>query len=382
MDLPRYVVDAVEFQGRGLREVARSVGRSPAWVHNQLAAYRRGGYGALGPQSRAPKTSPRLMSASIEDEIVSIRKTLVDAGLDAGPHTIHYHLGLRHDSVPSVSSIWRALKRRGFVVAQPQKKPRSSWQRFESELPNETWQADITHWLLADGTEVDILDFIDDHSRVVVGADVRLTTKAQDVMDSFHKAAKTWGYPASCLTDNGAVFNARSRKGRVTFEVGLEKLGIEYKHSRPYHPQTCGKIERFHQTLKLWLRQQRPASSIEQLQDQLDWFVNYYNAVRPHRARDRKPPVIAFNARDKAVPGTPVSKRHLRVLKTKVDSGGKVFLRHDSKRFHIGIGRPWAGKPVRLYINELEVRVVTMEGELLRRLTIDPAKTYQPQNGW
>lgn len=377
VDLARYVVDAVVFQGRGVREVARSVGRSPSWVSGRCSAYRLGGYGALEPRSRAPLSQPSRTPEAVEDSIVALRKQLLEAGLDGGAHTIHYHLGL---GAPSVSTIWRVLKRRGFVVPQPQKKPRSAWLRFESELPNETWQADITHWRLADGSAVDILDFIDDHSRVVVGATVRATTRAQDVIDTFHQSAAKWGYPASCLTDNGAVFNARSRKGRVTFEVALEKLGIEYKHSRPYHPQTCGKIERFHQTLKRWLIKQPPVETIEELQAQIDWFVDYYNCVRPHRAKDRRPPIQAFEARDKATPGTPVSKRHLRVRTDKIDSGGKVSLRHDSKMFHIGVGRPWAGTKVRLYINDLEVRVVTMEGELLRRLTLDLTTGYQKQS--
>lgn len=377
VDLARYVVDAVVLQGRGVREVARSVGRSPAWVSGRCRTYRLGGYEALEPRSRARLTYPDRTPQWLEDKIIELRKALSGSGLDAGAATIRYHLG---PEAPSTSTIWRVLKRRGFVVDQPRKKPRSAWLRFESELPNETWQADITHWSLASGAVVDILDFIDDHSRVVTGAVVRPTTRAQDVIDTFHEIAAVWGYPASCLTDNGAVFNARSRKGRVTFEVALEKMGIEYKHSRPYHPQTCGKIERFHQTLKRWLIKQPKAETIEQLQAQLDWFVDYYNNVRPHRAKNRRPPIEAFNARDKAKPGTPMAKRHLRVRTDKIDSGGKVSLRHDSKMFKIGVGRPWAGTKVRLYINDLEVRVVTMEGELLRRLTIDPTKSYQKQN--
>ncbi len=228
----------------------------------------------------------------------------------------------------------------------------------------------------------EILDFIDDHSRVVTGATVRLVFKAQDVLDSFHHNAVKWGYPASCLSDNGAVFNARSRKGRVTFEVALGKLGIGYKHSRPYHPQTCGKVERWHQTLKKHLRTRQAAETIEELQAQIDWFVNYYNTLRPHRACGRKPPIGRWEARDKAGPGTPLPKRHFRVRTDKVDYAGKVSLRHDSKMIHIGIGRPWKGTKVRLYIADLEVRVVTMDGELLRRLTIDPRRNYQPQNPW
>lgn len=382
MDLARHAVDAVVFEGRGVREVARSVGRSPGWVCDLVKRYRLGGYEAIEPRPRVARSHPNKVSDEIEQEIVDLKKSLTDIGVDSGPNSVQHHLSLRHDKVPSVATIWRILKRRGFVEKQPQKKPRAAWLRFESQLPNETWQADITEWALSDGTKVEILDFIDDHSRVIVGAKVRRVFKAQDVVDTFHENAKLWGYPASCLTDNGAVFNARSRKGRVTFEVALGKLGIGYKHSRPYHPQTCGKIERWHQTLKKHLRTRSKVDTIEELQAQLDWFVNYYNTIRPHRACGRKPPMIRFNARDKATPATPVPSKHFRVLKSRVDYSGKVSVRHNSKLFHIGIGRPYAGTKVRLYIKDLEVRVVTYEGELLRSLVLDPTRNYQPQNSW
>lgn len=379
MDLARYVVDAVELEGRSMAEVARSTGRSVGWVHKMVHRYRRGGYESLEPQSRAPQKVVGRVAGEIEQRIVELHKALVDIGTDAGAASVHHHLGA---DAPSVTTVQRVLKRRGFVKTQPQKKPRSAWLRFESELPNETWQADITQWTLADGTVVEILDFIDDHSRVLVGAKVVLVFKAQDVVDAFHENAQVWGYPASCLTDNGAVFNARSRKGRVTFEVALGKLGIDYKHSRPYHPQTCGKIERWHQTLKKHLRTRPVAASIEELQSQIDWFVNYYNTVRPHRSCGRKPPITRWHARDKAGPGTPTAKRHFRTRKDKVSVGGHITLRHDSKLFKIGIGRAYAGTKVRLYIADLDIRVVTMEGELLRHLVLDPSVRYQRQNPW
>src|SRR5262245_43587281 len=146
MDLTRYVVDAVEIEHRSMAEVARSVGRSVGWVHKMVKRYRLCGYEALAPRSRARKSQASKMSETYEDEICELRKSLSEAGLDAGAGTIWAHLKMRHDKVPSESSIWRCLKRRGFIVPQPQKKPRSAWLRFESELPNETWQADVTHW--------------------------------------------------------------------------------------------------------------------------------------------------------------------------------------------------------------------------------------------
>jgi transposase InsO family protein len=104
--------------------------------------------------------------------------------------------------VPSVSTIWRILARRGFIEAQPQKRPHASLIRFEAALPNECWQADVTHWHLRNKADVEILDFIDDHSRLIVAARVvAASTKVHDVVETFHAAGTTWGYPASVLTD-------------------------------------------------------------------------------------------------------------------------------------------------------------------------------------
>ena len=146
-------------------------------------------------------------------------------------------------------------------------------------------------------------------------------------------------------------------------------------------PQTCGKIERWHQTLKRFLSKQAPARSIAELQLQVDRFVSYYNKERPHRARGSMTPLTAFEALDNARPGSPVAKTHFRVRTDKVDSCGKVTLRHDSKLFHIAIGRRHKGTPIRLYVADLDIRIVTLDGTLLRHLTLDTSRTYQPSGG-
>lgn len=378
MQLARYVVDAVVVDNRSIRDVARAHGVSKSWVAVLVARYRDGGYDALHPRSKRPLGSPGRVADTVEDRIIEIRKLLSGDGFDAGAHTIRHHLAKELDPAPSVSTIWRVLKRRGFTVPEPKKQPKSSFIRFEAALPNECWQSDITHWHLAGAIGVEIIDFIDDHSRLIVGADVRSVTKEADVVASFHNAGQRWGYPASLLTDNGAVFNARSRKGKTVLESELESLGIIYKHSRPYHPQTCGKIERWHQTLKRFLAKQPPATSIATLQAQVDRFVDYYNDERPHRARDRQTPRQAFDCRDKAAPGSPIAATHFRVRTDRVDTSGSVTLRHESELLHIGIGRRYAGTRVHLYVADLDVRVMTFDGELIRQLTIDPSRDYQP----
>lgn len=172
--------------------------------------------------------NPRAVGAELEDQIVRLRKTLTRKGFDADAETIAAHLAAAGvQPVPAVSTIWRILSRRGFVIPQPQKRPRSSWRRFCPEQPNERWQADITHWQLADGTDVEILHILDDHSRLCLAADARRITKGGDVVASFGKAFIRWDTPAGVLTDNGAVFTAKERgEGRVALEVELGLLGV------------------------------------------------------------------------------------------------------------------------------------------------------------
>ena len=209
MSLAMLVVTAVRIEGRTKAEVSRDYGVSPRWVYELCRRFDAEGEAGLEPRSRRPRGSPRQTPVQIEDEIVELRKALADEGLDAGANTIAYHLTKAHGGAPSVATIWRILSGRGFVTAQPQKRPRSSFIRFQADQPNERWQADITHWHLADDTEVEILNVIDDHSRFLVASDVRRITKAADVVATFHRAAAAHGFPASMLTDNGAA-DARS----------------------------------------------------------------------------------------------------------------------------------------------------------------------------
>jgi transposase InsO family protein len=383
MSLARLVVTAVRTEGRTKAEVSRDYGVSPRWVYELVRRFDAQGEAGLEPRSRRPHGSPRQTPVQVEEEIVELRKALADEGLDAGAHTIAYHLSKRHGTTPSVATIWRILSRRGFVTPQPQKRPRSSFVRFEAEMPNERWQADITHWKLAGGAEVEILNVIDDHSRFLVASHARAITKAADVVASFHRAAAAHGFPASMLSDNGSVFTAVPRKGRCAIELETAALGIRYLHSSPYHPQTCGKVERFHQTLKRWLAKQEPASTLPELQEMLDRFGSYYNGVRPHRSLGRRTPAEAFGARPKATPALPGFQipSHYRVRKDRIDSCGKLTIRHNSRLHHIGLGRRFKGTRVLVLVRDLQVRVITEEGELLRELTLDLTRDYQPQDG-
>ena len=379
MGLERYVVDAVVLEGRSPTEIARRHGISRSWLYRLVERYRQGGYAALEPRSRRPRSCPHRTTPEIETAIVALRAELAEAGHDAGPATIVHHLGRRFAGVPSVATVWRILRRRGLITPQPHKRPRSSFVRFEAALPNELWQADTTHWHLADGSDIEILDLLDDHSRLLLAADAFRTVKAADVVRSFHAAAEAHGLPAALLTDNGAVFSGGPRRGRVLLESELDRLGIAAKHSTPNHPQTCGKVERFHQTLKRYLARQPPAGSLEVLQRQLDAYRRYYNAVRPHRALRGGTPLSTFEGRLKARPAVVRPAAYYRIRRDRVSKAGNVTVRYLSRLRHIGLGKAHVGEPVRLLIAEDYVRVVGEDGSLLRELVLDASRDYQPR---
>ena len=163
-------------------------------------------------------------------------------------------------------------------------------------------------------------------------------------------------------------------------ELELKRLGVLFKNSRPYHPQTCGKVERLHQTLKRYLAKQTPPATLTDLQTQLDTFTHYYNHIRPHRALQSRTPLQAYSARTKARPAGQPADTHFRVREDKVDKFGKVSLRYDSRLYHIGIGRAHKGRAVKLLIADQQIRVIDPQGQLIRELTLDPNRDYQPLN--
>jgi len=156
--LADYLVAAVLVEGRPAAEVAAEHGVSRSWLYELLARYREHGDDGLRPRSRRPRSSPTRTAVAVEDEIVRWRKRLTELGLDAGAATIHTHLIRAGGPAPSEATIWRILARRGFIAPQPAKRPRSSYTRFAAELPNERWQTDITHWRLANGRTVEIMN--------------------------------------------------------------------------------------------------------------------------------------------------------------------------------------------------------------------------------
>jgi transposase InsO family protein len=297
----RLVITAVVVEGRSQSEVARAYGVSQSWISRLVARYRAEGEAAFTPRSRRPHTSPTRLPQTTIDLIIELREKLASKGLDHGPHTIAWHLHHHHGLTASVNAIHRHLHAGGYIDPQPQKRPKSSYIRFAAQQPNERWQADFTHWWLADHTHVEILDWIDDHARYALSVTAHRRVTAPIVLTAFRKAIDQHGIPASTLTDNGMVFTTRlsgGRGGRNSFENELRRLEVTQINSTPNHPTTCGKVERFHQTLKKWLTNQPRATTITELQTQLDTFVHIYNHRRPHRALPHHAtPATAYTSR-------------------------------------------------------------------------------------
>jgi transposase InsO family protein len=384
MSKARLVITAVIAEKRPVSEVSRSYGVARSWIYSLLARYRDEGEAAFEPRSRRPATSPSAVSPGTVELIVRLRKELAGQGLDAGPHTIAWHLEHHHQVRVSAATISRYLARAGLVTPEPAKRPRSSWVRFEAEMPNECWQSDFTHYLLADGTDAEILTWLDDHSRYALSVTAHRTVTADDVLAAFRAAAARHGPPASTLTDNGSVFTTRLLAGRAAgpglLELELRRLGITQKNGRPGHPQTQGKTERFQQTLKKWLAAQpaQPAT-LTSLQALLDAFTATYNHQRPHRSLNRATPATAYAARPKATPATPAPGASDHIRPGRVSASGTISIRTAGRLRHIAIGRARAGTSVLVLTRGPDITVIhAATGEPLRQLTLDLTRDYQP----
>lgn len=382
MSTARLVITAVVVQGRSQAEVSREYGVSKAWVSELVTRHRAEGDAAFTPRSRRPKTSPTATPAATVELITALRHELTSTGMDAGAATIAWHLHHHHGLTVSTATIWRHLKTAGLITAQPHKRPKASYIRFQADQPNELWQTDFTHCRLADGSDVEVLTFLDDHSRLALHICAHRRITGHAVVAAFRAATADHGVPAAVLSDNGMVFTVRfatGRGGRAAFEVELATLGVEQRHSRPNHPTTCGKVERFQQTMKRWLANQPPPATIADLQTALNTWRQHYNTARPHTSLGRVTPALAYQRRPKAAPTSDTTPRHDRVREDTVDRDGKLTLRRAGRLHHIGIGRTHARTPVLMLIDDLHITIINKTtGELLRELTLDPTKDYQP----
>jgi transposase InsO family protein len=357
---------------------AAEYGISRRHLHRLLARYQEGGLDALAPRSRRPKTTPIATPETVRQRVIELRSQLTADGLDAGPVTIAWQLEREGLGTPSTSTIRRILHAAGLICPEPRKRPRSSYTRFEMAQPNEMWQSDFIHWQLADGTDVEILNWLDDHSRFLLSCTAHQPVTGDVVVRVFLGLIEEHGPPASTLTDNGSVYTSRFTGGRNAFEYVLALLRVRQKNGAPGHPQTQGKTERFHQTQQRWLRARPPARTITELQAQLDEFREHYNERRPHRALNRRTPGDAYRATPKAAPASNGhTPGHYRLRYDRLDAKGKMTLRRAGRMHHLGVGTAHAHKRVLAFADDHQITVAELStGEVLSVHLIEPDKSY------
>jgi transposase InsO family protein len=372
------VAAVVEGREVNVSAVCRAEGISRKTFYKWVNRYLTEGLEGLGDRSRRPHRSPGQTPAAVEDEVVRRRKELLDAGLDHGAATICWHLGRDpawRGQVPSPASIHRVLVRRGLVVAAPHKRPQRSWRRFEAPAPNQWWQVDATDWVIGTGL-VQIISMLDDHSRVLARSRAVGVATTEEAWATFSEAAAVWGMPAGMLSDNGLVFSGRLHGVEVAFEARLRDAGIRPFTGRAYHPQTTGKIERFHQTLKRWLRRQPLAAGLAELQAQLDCFAEIYNHQRPHQGIGRVTPFTRWRAGVPAQPAPealdhPTYPPRTQRSETTVKANGAV----NAGLLVIHLGVIWEGQPAVVTMDRHHANVF-IAGQLIRHIELDPNRRY------
>ena len=352
------------------------------------------GLDGLRDRSRRPGVIPIATPAEVEDAIVRARKELADAGQFNGPFSIVDQLTADGVwPVPSRATIARILARRGLVRPQPRKRPRSSYRRFQAGRPNEMWQSDWTEWRLVDRDgarrPVAIAGTLDDHSRLLVGIGAGSGDGTGELVWAVMAAAiGAHGVPMSSLTDNGLCYTTAHR-GRdmrpAAFEANLAALGCQSIASTPYHPQTCGKIERFWQTLKKWLRAREarngPYRTLSALNRDLAIFAEQYNTRRAHRALNGRTPAAVFAATVKARPADRPLPSRAQITRCHVSTGGSIAVAGPPgairAQLRVQVGGRYKQLPVTVIQDGLRVAVFS-GNHLLRVLDLDPTRTYQP----
>jgi len=364
----------------GVGDVAafcRAQGISRQTYYKWQARYLADGLDGLKERSRRPRSCAFGTPAGVQEQIVLLRKQLADNGDYNGPETIREHLAAESvPGVPSRATIARILTRRGLVAPQPRKRPRSSYRRFVAARPNEMWQSDWTGWHLANGKPVAIAGTLDDHSRLLAGIGCCHGDGTGELVWSVMSSAiGRYGIPMCSLSDNGRVYClARyAVDGETSFEINLKALGCQVITSTPYHPQTCGKIERLWQTLKKWLSAHGPYPTLAALNQALLDFAAYYNTRRPHRALHGRTPAEVFHASTPARPAArplpgPFSVRHNHASPAGIISAG---------RYSITVGAHWAGLPMTIIRDGDHITIFT-GNQLVRILDADPTRRHQP----
>ena len=357
--------------------LCRELGISPKTFYKYLDRFRVEGVEGFFPRSRAPKSSPSLTEAAVEDEILRVRKELDGRGEcgDNGPLSIRWRLqdqGMR--SAPSRATIARVLQRRGLVVPQPQKRPNSSkHRRFEMKSPNEMWHMDSFGYTLVGGAgSGQVIQLGDDCSRLDLADRAAVSENSTDVCATTQTAIGRYGLPQRMLTDNGSAFNGHRQGFTSQLESMLLSLGVTPISTSNGHPQTNGKNERGHSTLQRWLARQPQAATLAELQTLLDVYRPWYNNRR-HQALDGLTPQQRWDLADQVrhdgtpIPPPPMITRHT------VSPRGSIGV----DAVEIALAKRWAGRQA-VCFRSGDHAVIFIGAVNVRTLDIDRTVDYQP----
>ena len=338
--------------------------------------------GSWQPRSRRPKTSPGATPAAVAAEIVRLRGELApDNGADAiiaalGPAAARDGWAERGWRVPHRSTVNKILKRAGLVKDEPRKRPRSSFRRFAYARPRDCYQVDATEVKLADGTAATVFEVLDDCTRRLAACRAAAAETAAGAVAAVRAAAAACGAPAIVLCDNGSAFTGGPRArgaGASAFSRATAALGARLIHSSPYHPQTCGKVERHHQTLKRWLALQPAPATLDQLQALLDAYRDYYNTRRHHTAVRTTPQRAWDTAPARGGPGRLPRQDDATVHALTVRPNGTIAL----GGLDIYISTSRAGTKITAIRDHNRVTAYTPAGDPLGHIRLDHDKTYQ-----
>jgi putative transposase len=345
-----------------------------------------GRVGALDAVSagRGPRQRPDLLTpAAVEAAAVRIRKELADTGWDHGPISVRARMLTEHLPAPSRATLARIFTRRGMVTPQPAKRPRSSWRRFTFAYVHECWQLDATQTALVDGSTATVFQLLDDHSRFVVASTVATGETSAAAVEVLRAGIAAHQVPLLLLTDNGAAMNPHRWGNTSALAAYAASLGIRAITSRVYHPQTCGKNERVHATLKRWLAAQPRPATLDELTALVAAFDTDYNHTRPHQALNGATPAHVLATGPRAVPPqpppppTPAPTRppapvhDQRVVRVNGTGSARVL-----GGSWIGLGVEHAGSDVLVILEGDTVSVFDAHGTHLRTVTVNPDQRY------
>jgi transposase InsO family protein len=296
MEQRREFVRLASQEGTNRRELCRRFGIHPDTGYKWLGRW-AGGDRELGDQSRRPLSSPARSEAAMEALVLAVR----DAHPAWGARKIKRCLERDGVKPPAVSTVHEILRRHGRVVQPPGAPPAS--QRFEKPAPNLLWQMDFKGWVqLGNGTRCHPLTMIDDHSRYVPCLQACTNEQGITVQQHLVTTFRRYGLPEALFVDNGGPWGDASQTRWTRLSVWLLKLGVGVLHSRPYHPQSRGKNERFHRTLKDEVFALRRFRDLAEVQHIFDQWRDVYNFERPHEALDQEVPATRYRASPRSMP--------------------------------------------------------------------------------